>query len=134
MALAVCLTQVNNQPPVLGQMALACEVVNNATEEGLTPLAAIGALYSFFAHNGSSNWCYRFRFKPKFRLLPDVPNGYNSYTYQCCTEATVYSSELPAKASDSTLNPENIPVPVQEIEYNCRWDTIYHAVPDAVWD
>lgn len=114
----MCL-QVNNQPPVLGEMAIACEVVNNATAAGQSPLAAIATLYTYMGSNGSSHWCYNFTYDPRFTLLPDVPTGYNSYTYQCCAEATVYSSELPAKESDSTMNPEPIPVPVREIEYNC---------------
>jgi len=112
--------QVNNQPPVLGEMALACEVINNATAAGQSPLEAISSLYTYMGSNGSSSWCYNFSYEPKFPVLPDVSTGYNSYTYQCCAEATVYSSELPAKASDSTLNPKKIPVSVSEVQDNCR--------------
>jgi hypothetical protein len=111
---------VNNQPPVLGEMAAACGVVNAATKAGAKPLAAVSEMLTFLSSNGTG-WCYNFTYDPKFTLLWDAPSGYNSYTYQCCTQATVYSSELPAKADDGTLNPERIPVPVSEIEYNCRW-------------
>lgn len=115
------LLQVNNQPPVLGEMAIACSVINNATAAGKQPMEAVAAMWSYFNSNGSSNWCYNFTYDPKFIVLPDAPSGYNSYTYQCCTQGTVYSSELPARGSDGTLNPKKIPVPVNEIEQNCRW-------------
>jgi hypothetical protein len=74
--------QVNNQPPVLGEMAIGCGVINNATKAGQKPLEAVAALYSYFSSNGSSNWCYNFTYDPKFPLLPDSPTGFNSYTYQ----------------------------------------------------
>jgi hypothetical protein len=122
--LLLLLLQVNNQPPTLGEMAIACGVINDATSAGQKPLAAVAAMYSYFSSNGSSNWCYNFTYDPKLPVLPDSPTGYNSYTYQCCTQATVYSSELPARGDDGTLNPERIPVPVKDIEYNCRWESM----------
>lgn len=113
--------QVNNQPPVLGEMAAACGVINAATKGGGKPLVAVSEMLTFLHSNGTG-WCYNFTYNPKLSLLWDAPKGYNSYTYQCCTQATVYSSELPAKADDDgTLNPEQIPVPVSEIKHNCRW-------------
>jgi hypothetical protein len=104
----------------MDEMAIACGVINEATAAGQSPLAAVAALYSYMSSNGSANWCYNFTYNPDFPILSDDPNGYNSYTYQCCTQATVYSSELPARGSDDTLNPEDMPVPVREIQDNCR--------------
>jgi hypothetical protein len=104
----------------MGEMAIACGVINEATAAGRSALEAVAALYSYMGSNGSENWCYNFTYNADFPVLPDDPSGYNSYTYQCCAQGTVYSSELPARGSDDTLNPENIPVPVREIQENCR--------------
>jgi hypothetical protein len=70
-------------------MALACQVVNNATAARSTALQALAAVESYFSHNGSANWCSGWTFDEGGpALLPDAPRDYNSYTYQCwCVDA-----------------------------------------------
>lgn len=105
---------------MLGEMALACDVINNVTAAGGSPLQAIAAVETYFSHDGSADWCYGWRYDPKIEVLGDADTGYNSYTYQCCAEGTVYSSELPAQGSDEVLNPDAIPVPPAVIGRDCR--------------
>lgn len=105
----------------MGEMATACGVINSGAAAGQAPLAAVGTMLSYmYNSSGAGGWCYNFTFNPDFSILPNAATGYNSYTYQCCAQATVYSSELPARGHDGTLNPHKIPVTVQEIEDNCR--------------
>lgn len=109
--------QVNNQPPVLGQMALACDVIHNTTAAGGSALDALAAVSMYFWHNGNSQWCLPYSYDPNQNPLVDYAD---SYSYQCCTEGTVYSSLLPAQPNTNTLNPENLPAPLREIEDGCR--------------
>jgi hypothetical protein len=113
--------QVNNQPPLLGQMALACDVIAKTTQAGGTPLEALAAVHTFFHSDGFDDWCYSWGYNAKAPLVPGAGSyGYNSYSYQCCTQGTVYSSLLPARGSAGTLNPEDMPVMQQDVESNCR--------------
>lgn len=103
-------------------MALACEVISNTTRAGGTPLEALAAVHAFFRSDGFNDWCYAWGWDPSWRLVPGAGSwGYNSYSYQCCTQGTVYSSMLPAQRSAGTLVAEDMPVMVQDVESSCRW-------------
>lgn len=91
--------QVNNQPSLLGQVALTCNIIQDAVnKQNRTPLEALATVNTYFNSNGSATWCSEF--DPTYYLIDkDLP----SYSYQCCTQGTVYSSELPATGSPGTL-------------------------------
>jgi len=60
-ATTVCVaTQVNNQPPLMGQVALACDVITDVITGGGDELQALAAATTYFASNGSAGWCYDF--------------------------------------------------------------------------
>lgn len=52
--------QVNNQPPLMGQVALACDVITDVVTSGGDELEALAAATTYFASNGSASWCYDF--------------------------------------------------------------------------
>jgi hypothetical protein len=68
-------------------MALACQVVNNATAARSTPLQGLAAVERYFFADGSSDWCRGYTFNPAEQFVPDYSDGgYNSYSWQCCSE------------------------------------------------
>lgn len=116
-----CLLQVNNQPPLLGQMALACQVMANTTAAGGSALEALSAAHTYFNSDGYSDWCYSWGFDPKALLVPGSGScGYNSYSYQCCTQGTAYNSLLPAQGWEGVLNPEELSVSLKTLHAECR--------------
>lgn len=127
MAAAAHLAQVNNQPPLLGQVSLACEVLLNTTAAGGTALEALSAVSRYFRDSYSNAGCWEWDYNPKTTLVPGAGKpGYHSYVYQCCTEGVAHSGMLPAIASDRTLNPEDLPVHPKDFQAQCRW---VQAVP-----
>jgi hypothetical protein len=102
-------------------MALACQVITSTTAAGGTPLEALAAVHTFFNSDGLSDWCYGWGYNPRALLVPGAGSyGYNSYSYQCCTQGTVYSSLLPAQGTRGGLNPEGSPVSVKNVQAECR--------------
>jgi hypothetical protein len=55
----VCL-QVNNQPALMGQVALVCNIITDVVTAGGDELEALAAATTYFASNGSAGWCYDF--------------------------------------------------------------------------
>lgn len=104
-------------------MALACQVLTTSLAAGSSPVEALAAVPAFFYSDGSAEWCYGFEFDSKRALVPGAGSaGYNSYSYQCCSQGTVYSSLLSAQSADgTTLNPEDLTVRAEEIEESCRY-------------
>jgi hypothetical protein len=76
--------QVNNQPPLLGQVALACNVITGAYDNTLTPhkaLQAVADVSYYFRSNGSSNWCYSFN--SNYSMIVGDPDAtLRAYSYQ----------------------------------------------------
>eukprot|EP00878_Enallax_costatus_P027156 GHUV01029210.1.p1 GENE.GHUV01029210.1~~GHUV01029210.1.p1 ORF type:complete len:380 (+),score=84.69 GHUV01029210.1:552-1691(+) len=91
--------QVNNQPKLLGQVSLTCNIIHDAiTNNAQTALEALSTVSAYFDNNGSADWCYEF--DPTYYL---IDRDLASYSYQCCTQGTVYSSELAAMGSPATV-------------------------------
>lgn len=62
--------QVNNQPPVLEQMATACSVVTSTTEAGGSALEALAAVLAFFYRCAVGGCCEMWY--PHFSLCPMI--------------------------------------------------------------
>lgn len=96
--------QVNDQPPLLGQVALACDVITTTYDRTQNPLQAIVDVSYYFRSNGSANWCYSFN--SNYTLIVGDPDAsLRAYSYQVCTQGSVYSSEMAATGSPNTLTP-----------------------------
>ncbi|KAF6255587.1 serine carboxypeptidase S28-domain-containing protein [Scenedesmus sp. NREL 46B-D3] len=91
--------QVNNEPSLLFQVKLLCEVVADSIQRGKTPLEAVAAVNTYFQIDNATA-CYEF--DPKYIL---IGTSLASYSYQCCTQGFVYSSSMPASGSPDTITP-----------------------------
>jgi hypothetical protein len=107
--------QVNNQPPLLSQMAAACEVIVNATAAGGSPMEAVAAVDRYFYGNASGACT---SYNATGFLLVDPEPAMASYSYQCCTQGTVYSSELGDSGDKKFLMP-GYNVTTKELREEC---------------
>jgi hypothetical protein len=76
------LLQVNNEPSLLFQVKLLCEVVADNIKLGKTPLQAVAAVNTYFQISNATG-CYSF--DPKYIL---IGTSLASYSYQCCTQVS----------------------------------------------
>eukprot|EP00882_Tetradesmus_deserticola_P008518 GHRQ01008981.1.p1 GENE.GHRQ01008981.1~~GHRQ01008981.1.p1 ORF type:complete len:479 (+),score=114.98 GHRQ01008981.1:999-2435(+) len=104
--------QVNNQPALMGQVALACDVITDVTTHGGGELEALAAAATYFASDGSSGWCYDFN-----TTLPMTDPS--MYTYQSCTQGFPNTAMLPDRRRRRTLVPP-YKVHLQELQAECR--------------
>jgi hypothetical protein len=72
--------QVNNEPSLLFQVKLLCEVVAENISQGKTPLEAVAAVNTYFQIKNASE-CYEY--DPQYIL---IGTSLASYSYQCCTQ------------------------------------------------
>lgn len=88
--------QVNDQPPLLGQVALACDVITTTYDRTQNPLQAIVDASYYFRSNGSANWCYSFNSNHTL-IAADPDASLRAYSYQvwhtaccpCCATLTM---------------------------------------------
>lgn len=73
--------QVNNQPSLMGQVALVCDVIIDAVTAGNDELEALASVLTYLASNGSASWCYEFN--ATYYLT-----GPGTYSYQGCTQVS----------------------------------------------
>lgn len=125
--LSVVPTQNNNQPPMLGQMALACDVINNVTSTGGSAMEALAAVEYYFFSDGTAEWCRSYEYAPLGTIVPAdeaslAVSGYDSFGYQACTQGNPpYTHMLPAwGGSVNVLPPEGIATPLELFEADCR--------------
>jgi hypothetical protein len=78
--------QVNNQPPMLGELALACDVLARARAAGASALAALAAVEAYWARSSSADWCWDWAWDGDTDLFAggdEDPDGVaSSYMYQ----------------------------------------------------
>jgi hypothetical protein len=87
--------QVNDQPPLLGQVALACDVITTSYDKTKSPLQAIVDVSYYFRANGSANWCYSFN--SNYTLIvgdPDATLRAYSYQVKAASSFGVFSSQV----------------------------------------
>uniref|UniRef100_A0A383VGH4 Serine carboxypeptidase S28 n=1 Tax=Tetradesmus obliquus TaxID=3088 RepID=A0A383VGH4_TETOB len=105
--------QVNNEPSLLHQVELLCELVADSIQQGSTPLEAVAAVNTYF-QIANATGCYKF--DPTYIL---IGTSLASYSYQCCTQGFVYSSAMPAAGSPNTITPAYTVTP-QQLRSECE--------------
>jgi hypothetical protein len=92
--------QVNDQPLLLGQVALACDTITKAYDNTLSPhkaLQAVADVSYYFRSNGSSNWCYSFN--SNYSMIVGDPDAtLRAYSYQVIRCLSTKSSALHQKS------------------------------------